>query len=316
MVFHLTSRLHRRERWFVRGVCEEVSSHIQHVVGDSDADLLAYAIMPTHLHLILRQGPSPLEDVMQPLLRRAAISVHSHHRFEGTVFERRYRDTMCRSPDHIREAIVYVHLNPWRAGLCGDDHDYRWMTHAAYLPGADSIAFGIAPGPRLDVLQLFAQAETRTQDDLCRDYLTWLACRMNRDGEASEAVEERGAPMPTEPNSFWGDRAWRSNFAGEWNDGWESVRGLPDLRDYVVNQMAAVAPGTTLDQLRGSGISHAASRCRARIMGAAARRGFRTGAIARLFNVSPATVSKAKRSLRPSRMSKSGSTRRSAEEER
>ena len=293
MVFHLTSRLHRREPWFVRGVCEEVSSHIRRAVGSSDADLLAYAIMPTHLHLMVRQGPSPLESIMQPLLRRVAISVHKHHRFEGTVVERPYRDTMCRSPDHIREAFMYVHLNPWRAGLCGDDLDYRWATHGAYLPGADPAAFGIDPGPRLEVLQLFAQAETRSLDELCRDYLMWLGWRRSRD--AADALGDDERATAGGPGSFWGDRAWRSTFGGRWSEDWGGERGLPDLRDYVLAQLAAVSPGKTLDQLRGGVIAHSDARCRARIMGAAARRGYRTGAIARLFDVSPATVSKAKR---------------------
>ncbi|MFO7892522.1 MAG: hypothetical protein R6U63_02205 [Longimicrobiales bacterium] len=295
MVFHLTARLHRHEPWFVGGVCGEVSSHIQRVVGDSDADLLAHAIMPTHLHLMVRQGPSHLEDFMQPLLRRVAISVHTHHRFEGTVFERRYRDAMCRSPDHIREAFMYVHLNPWRAGLCDDSLDFRWMTHAAYLPGADPEAFGVAPGPRLEVLQLFAQAETRSMDELCRDYLTWLARRMDQDREGPDGTGE-GSATAAGPSSFWGDRAWRSTFGGMWDGGPEGEQSLPDLRDYVLNQLAATAPGKTLDQLRGGRLSHSDSRCRAKIIRSAARRGYRTGAIARLFAISPATVSRAKRS--------------------
>lgn len=294
MVFHLTSRLHRREPWFVGGVCEEVASLVRSVVGDSNADLLAYVIMPTHLHVLLRQGMDPLEDVMQPLLRRVAISVHSHHRIEGTVFERRYRDTLCRGPDHVREALMYVHLNPWRAGLCGDDLDYRWMTQAAYRPGAAPEPFGIAPGPRLDVLQLFALGETRSQDELCQDYLTWLNWRRGRDLVALDTTEAESA-TGVAPSAFWGDRAWRSAFGGKWRDGWE-VEILPDLRDYVLNQLSAIATGKTLDQLRGPRLSHADSRCRASIMRAAARRGYRTGAIARLFNISPATVSRAKRS--------------------
>lgn len=294
MVFHLTSRMHRRERWLVGGVREEVASHIHDVLGASDADLLAYAIMPTHLHVMVRQGPEPLETIMQPLLRRVAISVHAHHRIEGSVVERRYRDTMCRSPEHIREAFMYVHLNPWRAGLCGESLEFQWMTHSAYLPGADPTKFGIRPGPSLEVLQIFAQAESRSRDELCRDYLTWLDWRMEQDREPVDPTQE-GSGAVAEPSSFWGDRAWQSTFGGTWGDGWEGERGLPDLRDYALNQLAASAPGKTLDQLRGRDLSHADSRCRARIMGAAARRGYRTGAIARFFDVSPTTVSKAKR---------------------
>ena len=123
-IFHLTSRTHRHEEWFDPGLRTTIVELIHRMVARTDAQLLAYAVMPNHLHIVLRQGRMELAQVMQPLMRRVALQVQRQHGFEGSVVERRFRDTACTTPDHVRMAIVYTHLNPWRAGLCGDDLSY------------------------------------------------------------------------------------------------------------------------------------------------------------------------------------------------
>lgn len=296
MVFHLVSRLHRREPLFVPGLRGEVASLIRRMVGRTDARLLAYAVMPNHLHIVLRQGQAPLGAVMQPLMRRVAHRVQARHGFEGAVVERRYRDRLCETPDHVREAILYVHLNPWRAGLCGDDLDYEWVTHRAYVPGVDPAPFGIDPDAQLPVLGLFAQEDRRSWDGMCEDYLVWLLWRMEQDrlrlgSDGGTTAESAGATPDPGP----GNRAWRECFgsAGRQPDPGRR-RPLPDLHDFVEIQMARLSPKYGLEELRGSWLPRPAARCRTRVIRAVAGHGYPTGKIARLFDVSPAMVSTAK----------------------
>lgn len=295
MIFHLVSRLHRREPWFVPDLRGEVASLIRRMIGRTDARLLAYAVMPNHLHVALRQGQTELGDVMQPLLRRVAHRVQVRHGFQGTVVERRYRDRLCRTADHARETVMYIHLNPWRAGLCDDDLAYPWMTQDAYLSGADPVSFGIDPHVQLSVLELFALGEERTREGLCRDYLRWLRWRMSHGrGSTSGFADLDGLPPPP-PESLLATRAWRRHFAGcVQRQGNGPVRTRPDLRDYVMAQLPRLAPGYQLSDLRGSWLPRPAVRCRKRLIRAAAGRGYRTGKIARLLDISPTTVSLAK----------------------
>lgn len=296
MVFHLVSRLHRRERWFVPQLRDDVASLIRGMIGRTDARLLAYAVMPNHLHIVLRQGRSELGSVMQPLLRRVAHRVQVWHGFEGAVVERRYRDRLCNTPDHVREAIMYVHLNPWRAGLCDADLDYPWVTHAGYLPGSDPAAFGIEDAAQRPILQLFAQGDDCSRDTLCHDYLTWLAWRRQQGAGESESVgESHEPPVAGTPSFHRGDRAWQAHFGSAGRDidatgAWQR----PDVRDYVTTQLQCGTALYRLADLRGSWISRPAARHRARLIRAAAEQGYRTGSIARLFDVSPSTVSAAK----------------------
>lgn len=286
MIFHLTSRIHRHEKLFVPGIRGEIARLIRTMVGRTDAELLAYAVMPNHIHVILRQGQTHLSDVMQPLLRRVAHRVQVHHDFEGTVVERRYRDRICTTPEHVREAVVYVHLNPVRARLCGDDLDYDWISHPAYLPGADPAAFGIDPSEQLRVLELFARREGRTRAGLCRDYLAFLGHRRRQDQEPEERLPH--------PDTRAGDIAWSRHFGQASSSPARIHQDLPDLRDFVMVQLPHLAPGHTMQSLRGSWLPRSAARRRTQIIRAAARHGYKTGKIAELFDVSPAKVSMAK----------------------
>lgn len=296
MVFHLVSRLHRREPLFVPALRGEVASLIGRVAGRTDARLLAYAVMPNHLHIVLRQGQAPLAAVMQPLMRRVAHRVQTHHAFEGAVVERRYRDRLCATPDHVREAIVYVHLNPWRAGLCEDDLDYGWMTHRAYIPGANPTSFGIDPHAQISVLGLFAQNDGRSRAELCEGYLVWFRRRMEQDRiRSGNGGDTAIQPAGGQPDPGPGDRAWRESFALVGRESAHRERRQPlDLHDFVEIQLARWGPEYKLVDLRGSWLPRPAARCRTQVIRAVAAHGYATGKIARLFGIAPSTVSTAK----------------------
>lgn len=295
MVFHLISRTHRGERWFTRGLRTQIAGLIQRTAERSDAQLLAYAVMPNHLHLVVRQGRSELAAVMQPLLRRVAHRVQRYHGFEGSVVERRFRDRMCNTAGHVREAILYTHLNPLRAGLCNADLAYPWTTQRAYLPGSDPAPFGIDPHVQQMVLELFADEPSRSRDQLCGNYLRWLECRIHQDESRKASAEDRpDDEPPSQPVATMGDMAWRRYFVVEGRSELRPEAPLTDLRDFVRDELGRIAPGVTMEQCRGSHVSHRLAGIRRRVLKAAASRGYRTGDIACFFHVSPQTVSRAK----------------------
>lgn len=296
MIFHLVTRTHRREPLFTPDLRDEIASLTRRIVGRTDARLLAYVVMPNHLHVMVRQGQLELGAVMQPLLRRIAGRVQRHHGFEGAVFERRYRDRICQSAEHAREALVYIHLNPWRARLCGDDLAYPWMTHDGYRPGADPVGFGIDPHAQLNLLELFAGSNRRTRNRLCDDYLRRIQWRMGEDrARDPAAVEAVQGPSAAPPFTLHGDDAWRRHFAPSFRDPILPARSLrPDLRDYLDSHVARFAPGFTVRDLRGSWLPRSLARSRARLIRSAADRGYGTVALARYFDISPTTVSTAR----------------------
>lgn len=294
-IFHLTSRTHRHEAWFDPELRTTIAEFIRRMVARTDAQLLAYAVMPNHLHIVLRQGRMELGQVMQPLMRCVALRVQRRYGFEGSVVERPYRDRSCTTPEHTRSAIIYTHLNPWRAGLCGDDLVYNWTSHAAYLPGGDPEEFGIHPEARERVLELFADRPNLASDELAERYRAALEWRMRADRFRMAA--EAGLPsepLPAAPATVEGDLAWQRLEPWGTDRVEHELQPSPDLRDFIKSLLSAHAPGANLTDFRGPSRKHQIARIRANLIRAAAQNGFRTGEIARFFAISPQLVSMAK----------------------
>ncbi|MFP4624353.1 MAG: transposase [Gemmatimonadota bacterium] len=296
VVFHLVSRTHRHEPWFEPALRPGIARLIQDTTGRTDAELMAYAVMPNHIHVLLRQGYDELKDVMQPLLRRVAYRVQQYHGFEGSVVERQYRDRPCRNVDHVREALVYVHLNPFRAALCGADLAYAWTSHGAYVPHADPTRFGIRPAVQLDALHLFARDGDASRPELCADYLGWIEWGMRRD--RARRILDGGVPVPDAlrpPDAAVRHPAWGERYTAAVRAGLgQGDDGLPDLRDFLTVQVGRFAPDCSLEDLRGSWLPRRLSGVRRKVIRSALERGFRNGKLALFFNVSASTVSAAR----------------------
>ena len=153
--FHITSRLQGHVPLFVP-ICDRIVELIDYCFARSDATLVARAIMPNHLHLVMRQGSDPLHATMQPLLRRIAYLVQRTHGVKGHVFERAFAHRTCGNAAYLRNCIVYAHLNPVRAKLADRPEDYHWTSHLNYVADDPAIE---PPTPVIWAGDLYWQAE-------------------------------------------------------------------------------------------------------------------------------------------------------------
>ncbi len=279
--FHIAARTIGHEPWFSDVA---VSSRIVSIIGmaltRTDARLLAYAIMPNHLHLIVHQRSAPLAQLMQPICRQSALVVQQAKKREGYIFERRFRAKPCVDADHLREAIVYVHRNPVAASLCSDAAQYPWSSHAQYCSAAAA-----APASALavtTVCELFAATEAEARADRACSYLRYYAWR----DQCASLPED--APRPPRPEVAFGNSFWARDFVSLPQD---PLR-RPDLRDIVVRAIQEIAPGLDLDMLRLRRRGSTIVALRRAIIERAVRAGHRGVDIARILNVSETTVSK------------------------
>ena len=77
----------------------------------------AWAVLPNHVHLLLRTGDVPLSTVMRRLLTRYAGTFNRRH---GYLFQNRYKSILCQEEPCLLELVRYLHLNPVRAALVKD----------------------------------------------------------------------------------------------------------------------------------------------------------------------------------------------------
>ncbi|MFW6202115.1 MAG: transposase [Gemmatimonadota bacterium] len=303
--FHLTSRLHDREALFTPKLRTGVVTILRECVAFADLDVFAYVVMPNHLHLVVRQGEAPLSRFMQPLLRRTALLIQRSYGREGHVFERPYRDKPCASPYHLRNAIVYTHLNPVRAGLCAEPGAYAWSSYGAWVGERVAADGRIHPIELERASPIFACGPGRTTSELRHEYLAFERWRREQDRlQADRDETERPLPSTSDPWVAYGDAYWASHLAplrgGSGRpmptsasqgptSGVPATR--PDLSTIARGVVGEDGSGLNLALVRSRWGGPPYVRARHRIIRRAAAAGYRGVEIARYLRISTTAVS-------------------------
>lgn len=94
--------------------------------------LLAWVIMPNHVHLLLRPlAGKPLDKIIHSLKSFTAHEANKMMNRQGKFWMREYFDRYIRDFDHLRKAISYIERNPVKAGLCEKAEDWEFGSAAA-----------------------------------------------------------------------------------------------------------------------------------------------------------------------------------------
>ena len=107
--------------------------------------LFAYALMPTHVHLLVEARDKPLSGFMQRLQFRYTRNYNIRYRTWGHLFQGRYKAILCEKDSYLVELSAYIHLNPVRAGLVRHPMEYRWTSYGSYLNGGKEGIVDVEP---------------------------------------------------------------------------------------------------------------------------------------------------------------------------
>jgi putative transposase len=115
---------------------EDFLERLGGIMEESKASCYAWALIPNHIHLLLRTGTVPLSSIMKRLLTGYAVTFNLKHRRKGHLFQNRYRSILCQEERYLLELVRYIHLNPLRAGLVKDYGElcrYPYAGHSVIL---------------------------------------------------------------------------------------------------------------------------------------------------------------------------------------
>ena len=288
-IVHITARTQGRQPWFTETIRARVADEIVMASKSSAHRVLAYVIMPNHFHLIVRQGPTPLAHLMHRVMHRAAALLRWTHKLEGHVFQRRYWSGVCLDPDYARAAVLYVHLNPCRAGLVIHPAHYEWSSHACYV---DTREFSKGNSVCADLgLRLFAVDDAVSNSR--EQYLQCLDYQMSLD-----TCTNSGAARPiTPPPCCFGDDHWANEYAPAAAN-FTKPQPAISMYDVAIQLLARLDRSLTLDVVRSGTRVPRVSTIRKQLIAALIVRGFRGTAIARFFGISETAVSRVAVSLR------------------
>lgn len=94
----------------------------------------AYVLMSNHLHLLATPASAEgVPQMMQALGRSYVRYFNARQARTGTLWEGRYKSTLIQAERHLLACMVYIDLNPVRAGLVSNPADYPWSSHPHYI---------------------------------------------------------------------------------------------------------------------------------------------------------------------------------------
>lgn len=94
----------------------------------------AYVLMDNHFHLLATpETETGLPQMMQAVGRAYVRYFNRRHGRTGTLWEGRYRSAIVQSERYLLACMVYIDLNPERAGLTADPAQWPWSSCASHL---------------------------------------------------------------------------------------------------------------------------------------------------------------------------------------
>lgn len=100
---------------------------LRKVTVDADWQVVAWCLMDTHYHLLVRLGGAPrVPWALQAVNGVYARDFNRRHGRRGHVFGERFRDTPVLSDAHLSTARGYVLDNPVRAGAVRHATEWAW----------------------------------------------------------------------------------------------------------------------------------------------------------------------------------------------
>ena len=92
-------------------------------------DLLAWAIMPNHVHVVLEPlGDHRLSKIVQALKGVSSKGMGKLNGTRGRLWQPDYFDRLIRDDGHLERVVRYLEWNPVKAGLCWEPKGWHWSS--------------------------------------------------------------------------------------------------------------------------------------------------------------------------------------------
>ncbi len=99
--------------------------------------LVAYCLMPTHLHLILKQlKDDGITIYMKNVLDSYSRFFNVRHKRKGPLWEGRFNSKLIENDEQLLHLTRYIHLNPTTANLVRNPEDWKYSSYSEYISSA------------------------------------------------------------------------------------------------------------------------------------------------------------------------------------
>lgn len=111
----------------------EIVSNLRHG-SDRIVSVVAYCIMPTHIHLLLKQNKTNgITNYMSKALNSYSRYFNTRHKRIGPLWAGRFKSVIVRDDQQLLHLTRYIHLNPTSAGLVERPNDWQQSSYQEYI---------------------------------------------------------------------------------------------------------------------------------------------------------------------------------------
>lgn len=118
LLHHVMARVIERRAIFIKASdYEDFIERLEIGLSLVPGQVMGWALMPNHFHLLVRAGGKGISPLMQRVMTGYAVSFNKRYRRAGHLFQNRYKSIVCEEEPYLLELVRYIHLNPLRAKL-------------------------------------------------------------------------------------------------------------------------------------------------------------------------------------------------------
>jgi len=105
----------------------------------SIVQILAYCLMPTHIHLILKQlSLNGISIFMSNILNSYSRFFNTLHHRKGPLWENKFQNILVEKDEQLLHLTRYIHLNPVTAFLVEQPDEWLFSSYKEYIQAASN----------------------------------------------------------------------------------------------------------------------------------------------------------------------------------
>ena len=129
-VYHLRTTTVGRLPLLADDACKHIAlDALKCAAAAASFDVLAYVIMPEHVHLVVRPtSDATISQFIALFKQRSARRINRHLGRRGSLWRKEFFDHVLRSHEHLEELVRYIHDNPVRRGLASSADEWEFSS--------------------------------------------------------------------------------------------------------------------------------------------------------------------------------------------
>ncbi len=168
-ITHITQRATGKEPLFLEDADYLYMLHLLKEISESfSLEIFSFALMPNHLHLLLKLNKPNLSEAAKSLFESYAKLFNKKYERKGHVFGGAFRQALCFDDNYCLASSLYIHLNPFAANLVKHPVQYRWSSCRLFVESVKKPSF-VNPEFILKILDEDLDNSRKVYRDLLKD---------------------------------------------------------------------------------------------------------------------------------------------------